>query len=335
MMNLRNYATKRIEQAARDVNDLYTTGLIDQHQFGAQLSQFLVRDRWGMYWAYEPRRGKWHYYDGQQWTIGANPPSHLEGPEGIGVDHSLSIQEFQALMDREERQLSDPSPQQPATQVLPEIVAAIAHAYSQGDISLEDELAMLAEHFLVDRLGRPWAVGVRSRNWYLFESGAWRQANAAPSETEILRSPFAARTCPSCGRTVKGEERCPYCRASLPPVIQLANQEAAATLAGFLFYHLGELPEAPSEPWTPPAWYPEAANIQDLTCPQCQVGTPPGSKYCNRCGSLLETEETFLTSETPTLHSTPAMRLCPSCQTAVHFGEKVCPNCGKPLELPR
>jgi hypothetical protein len=335
MVNLRYYDTNKIEQTARDLSTQFSKGLIDRHQHGARCCQFVLRDQSGAYWAFDAPGEGWYFFGSGGWAPGLNLPSTLEGPADLGIDSSLSAQEFQVLIEQEEAQLASPLPKQPAAQVLSELVETITQAYLKGDISLEDELAMLVEHFLVDRQGRPWSVGVRSRSWYVFEDSSWRQAAGPPSEGELLRLTPGVENCPACGRAVNGEGNCPYCTAPLPPASHLTGVEEIASLMSFLTFHLGELPEEAFEPWAPPAWYPDAVNVEGLTCPECQASNPAGSLYCNHCGALLETEEQ---ESIPVLQTTPGLpvaRGCPYCQAPINPGQKICSRCGKPLDLPR
>jgi hypothetical protein len=335
MVNLRYYETTKIEQTARDLSTQFSKGLIDRHQYGARRSQFVLRDQSGVYWAFDPSCDGWYIYSSEGWSPGSTPPASLEGPADLEIDDSLSAQEIQALIEQEERQLASPPVKQPAAQVLPELVEIINQAYLKGDISLEDELAMLVEHFLVDRLGQPWSVGVRSRSWYVFENTSWRQAATPPSEDEVLRPALRIEHCPACGREVSGEGSCPYCTAPLPQKRRLTGVEEVATLMSFLTFHLGELPEEAFEPWEPPAWYPDAVNVKGLTCPECQASNPAGSLYCNHCGALLETEEQESIPELPAAPDLPVAHSCPYCQAPINPGQKICSRCGKPLDLPR
>jgi len=335
MVNLRYYDTNKIEQTAQDLSIQFSKGLINQHQHGACRSQFVLRDQSGAYWAFDAPGEGWYLFSKGWWAPGFNLPSRLEGPADLGIDSSLSDQEFQALIEQEEGQLASPSPKQPAVQVLAELVEMIAQAYLKGDISLEDELAMLVEHFLVDRQGRPWSVGVRSRSWYVFEDSSWKQAAKPPSEEEVLRLTPGVENCPACGRAVSGEGNCPYCTAPLPQASHLTGADETASLMSFLTFHLGELPEEAFELWEPPAWYPDAVNVKGLTCPECQASNPAGSLYCNHCGAVLEVEEQEVIPESQTTSKLPVARSCPYCQAPINPEQKICSRCGKPLDLPR
>ena len=284
MINLRYYDTRLVEASAAETAEHYSRGLINLHELNNSLNRFVLRDGNGRYWAFDGRSGEWHLFSDGTWRTGKRPPARLEGPADLQVFESLSADEIQALINEKEAQLAAPLVKRPAPPVLLEVVESIDESYFQGDISLEDELAMLVAHFLVDSQGRPWTVGVNSRSWYVFEEVEWKRANHKPVEGELLTAPLTDSVCPSCGKEVKDELHCPYCGAKLPPPVDLADEEATERLWDFLVFHLGMLPEQPSSPWEPPAWSLEAVQVEGITCPHCSAHNPSGSVYCNRCG---------------------------------------------------
>lgn len=74
-----------------------------------------------------------------------------------------------------------------------------------------------------------------------------------------------------------------------------------------------EVPAAPSA---------AAPTPSGMTCPSCGVGNAPGTKFCQSCGTKLETLPPV----------TPEQKTCPSCGTAAEPGVKFCPECGTRLE---
>lgn len=81
---------------------------------------------------------------------------------------------------------------------------------------------------------------------------------------------------------------------------------------------------------------------QGLVCPSCQAVNTPGMKFCNQCGTKLETGITCSNCGT---ENTPGMKFCNQCGTELEKGQasenetvqvepvkRVCPSCN--AELP-
>ena len=58
---------------------------------------------------------------------------------------------------------------------------------------------------------------------------------------------------------------------------------------------------------------------QETTCPKCYVKVPPGLKFCEECGTKIES---------PVNHTT-----CPKCYEEVAAGETFCTKCGTSLKI--
>jgi len=55
----------------------------------------------------------------------------------------------------------------------------------------------------------------------------------------------------------------------------------------------------------------------NLTCPNCQISVPNGTKFCPNCGTKIEM---------------PKNKFCSNCGTKLDPGAKFCPNCGNKCE---
>lgn len=125
--------------------------------------------------------------------------------------------------------------------------------FESGELSQDAFHAAVKKLSLKDEQGRVWTIGSQSGQWYVWEGGAWAQAEP-PQAAEP-----AVPTCPQCGAAVEaGSVFCGNCGqrlAAAGPQPQPVTPSATPT-AGL-----------PPQPVTPPA--PAAAG------PQAQPAAPP------------------------------------------------------------
>ncbi|MCI0520920.1 MAG: zinc ribbon domain-containing protein [Chloroflexi bacterium] len=284
MVELRIYTPDEILAAAAELSESHAAGLSDAHGYGAALCRYVFRDGQQAYWALEGRSRQWYAHRDGRWTPQPSPPPRLEGPDGLAAP-------------RLPQQPESPPEEAPAsltlTQGLEQIVELFYRAYQDGQISSYGSQELLAERFLLDKQGRAWMVGARSRRWYAFVNGEWKPARSAPAEAEIIRQRD-----------------------------DLHGEPAERALAAFTLNGMGGIPEAVTEPWQPSAWHPEAAFAGGVDCGLCSQVNPPGSLFCNRCGDLLAAPAEQAEG------AAPAPSTCRSCGAALRPGRKFCTACG-------
>ncbi len=64
-----------------------------------------------------------------------------------------------------------------------------------------------------------------------------------------------------------------------------------------------------------------------IVCPSCGTENAPGTKFCQECGSKLE-----IPAPEPEAAAEPVPRLCPECGAEVADGMKFCSQCGHRME---
>ena len=77
--------------------------------------------------------------------------------------------------------------------------------------------------------------------------------------------------------------------------------------------------QAQPQPMGQPQQMAQPQQAPGMTCPQCGMAIPPGSKFCPGCGMKVEDMK-------------PKAAFCPNCGTKVEPGAKFCPNCGNKLQ---
>jgi hypothetical protein len=171
------------------------------------------RDEGGTWWTVAG--GRWQAWRTNRWHA-ADPPERVEGPAS-----DLPAAPSALLPDGN----TDDSPRRELAPAIEAAVGKIAASYHAGRLSSDAAEAALGGLYTVDADGGIWTVGVRSARWHRFNEGRWQPVKAAPDATRLV------------DRDKLGDESLMAVRAGL--ALFLAGHEP--------------VPEAVSEPWSPPA----------------------------------------------------------------------------------
>jgi len=321
MQDLRMYPNASIEAAANEVMEHYRLGAISTHELGADLSRFVLRDSEGIYCAYDARQGRWYRHISEVWGSVSSAADLLEGPADLPVDRQPveDLPQSETLAGGQAKGEAEP-----ILQTLPRIARMIAKAYADGQINLLAANEVLQANALIDRMGRPWMPGARTGKWYAYAAGAWKASRTPPAEEDFINLNQQSGACQFCGAALEGLPACPNCHKPVPPAFDVGDDTKTAEVIEGLLEAAGSLPEALSEPWDPPAWYPDAIQIDGIVCPTCQEENKASSNFCNRCGTVLAP----LRIETA---PPAALKFCTHCGAELKSGKKFCGNCGKPV----
>jgi hypothetical protein len=330
MTSLRNFLEKDIEDTALDLKERYTYGAIDLHEYGVTLSRLIFRSQSSNYWALDGRGMNWYCFSRGSWEQVLDVPMRLEGPADLPIFHDSSVEK------KKKMNVIDLHPEVKGSkadhQIYSEFVELVCSGFKDGSLTSDEAEAFLYSHFLIANNGNPWAVGVRTRRWYYFEKGKWRESKNPPQDSQLTKWPNAINYCPKCGKETTGESKCPHCGEQLSPSFALKNKEAWVALSDFLVNSFGELPEQLTDPWNPPAWYPDAIHQDGIICSLCQASNPVDSRFCNSCGNplLLEQGEISSRQKEKTKQAKKTI-ICPNCGAVLASGRKYCTQCGKSL----
>lgn len=273
------YMTTDIIQGGKDLKQRFSNGLSGWIDYATQASEFRFRDEQGTYWFHDALQGYWYRFEGQDWHRAQSAPDHLEGLATIA--NSLGMFSANSL------EVSDPFAGQenmPAQSAYETLIAARRKDFAQGKLSSLEIEQMLARLLLLDKQGGFWTIGFRSNRWYCFQDGIWVVAQQSPQSSQLA---------------VWQDDS---------PLDQLSEQAMAGVIT-FMVYGVGTLPEAVSEPWIPPASFPNLAKPYH-TCDLCGAENPYDSRYCNQCGARFG---------------------CPKCGSENPPGSRFCNQCGTEL----
>ncbi len=325
MQDLRMYLAASLQEAADDLIERHQFGAINAHELGTSLSRFVLRDIQGIYFAYDGRQQRWYRHMNENWQAVSGAPECLEGPTDLPVDRPPIEQD--ANVDQSPPEDAQ-AKQQPTTQVLQRIAKMIAEAYAAGQLNLLDASEILQDYILLDRQGRPWMPGVRTGTWYAYTDGTWKPFKTPPADEDLISLDQESATCRFCGTALDGQTICPNCHKPVPSPLDMGNEQKNAEMLKSMLEAAGTLPEALSEPWEPPAWYPDAIQINGLACPACQEENRAGSNFCSHCGIPLAVAEKAAEAEA-IVEPKPARKFCTTCGAPLAPGRKFCTNCGK------
>ncbi|HOO56717.1 MAG TPA: zinc ribbon domain-containing protein [bacterium] len=131
-------------------------------------------------------------------------------------------------------------------------------------------------------------------------------------------------TCPNCGMDVApGERFCGTCGQDLQEEV-VRPQDLGASEEEYV-------PEPEPEPLiVEDPFGGKNMRPMDISCPNCGMQIPAGSKTCQICGHVLEQDEQP-PAEEKAVEITAAGKSCPNCGMDVGIGEDFCGTCGHQL----
>jgi hypothetical protein len=260
----------------------------------AALNQFKFRDQRGEWWTAGICSRQWYRFVDRHWRFGASPDGFLEGP--------AELEKFAFPADAPTPGADDftasSAPAPNAIEAITRIVRDTFGDYESGRLNSMSTTLLLRGHFLVDRTGRVWSLGCRSRKWYFLEAGQWHAAAAPPTPD------------------------------SLPDPSQFAAMRSSGQLAvlTFLALEASSLPEPVTDPWNPPPSFPETPPPPAIFCTSCGAMNLRGSRFCSRCGA-----EPAKLAPPPRSAAAPAHAQCPRCSSPLAPGATFCLRCGASL----
>ena len=309
MIDLRRYFLHDILAAATEVRDKSDAGRLSRLECAVKLTDFRFRDDDGNYWFLDARTLLWYRFDLGEWQRAGEDPKVLVGPVSSTLKRPVPP-------DDEEPKLEPLASGDDAEGwALPEILARIARVtsvgYERGRISSGEAEEMLAGQVLLDENGQVWAVGVRSGQWYCVENGQWQLSPSPPGPVPAVGAGVDSRQCTNCSALVEEGNVCPKCGTSLETVLPAEQPLLEASILQLLFSNADRLPESVTDPWDPPAGFPQPLIEADVQCPSCNGRNLPGSRFCNQCGARLG---------------------CPNCGTVNPPHHRFCFHCGVALD---
>jgi hypothetical protein len=313
-MNLRRYNADVVLSAAGQLWNRFESGDLNWIELALALSELKFRDDAGDYWFLDACASRWYRFDQLGWRAVSDTPEVLESVASLLAGRLAlpKAPDFDAEFDESWAEGS-------AVKALEGVTRMVRSAYATGEVSSLDAEQLLRRHRIVDRRGRFWTVGVRSGQWYRFEGGVWAQAEAPPPADSLLRLEMPGR-CEACGHEIDGKGACPECGVQVVPVLPDVSDEVYAGIFDF-FLLGGSLPEPVTEPWEPPAGFPEGV-VGATGAPQGGAGRP-----CGACGATNSSDRRFCSQCGVSLTSVD----CPDCGAQVGAGKRFCTQCGAPL----
>jgi hypothetical protein len=311
MTNLRRYNTRDILSAVTELFNELDDGDLGSLQFMVTLNDFRFRDAEGDYWFLDPHLENWFRFERGRWRQSSADaePRTLEGP--VSLTRYISATPVEILPEHEAPVARQNGEEPTATEMMEVMVRASGSGYRQGRISSKQAEQSLAGVYVADHNGRAWTVGIRSGGWYYFEDGQWRVADHPPELESLVPLRIDIQQCPTCGLWVRAGDECPQCDAVVLAELSAEVAYAHAVMLRFFLSGADRFPEYVTDPWDPPAGFPEALVEPDLQCGACGARNAARSRFCNQCGTRLG---------------------CLSCGTPNPPHHRFCSQCGVPLE---
>jgi hypothetical protein len=309
MTDLCRYFLHDVLVAATGLRDEFDAGRLSRLEFAVKLNDFRFRDEEGDYWFLDARTIQWYCFDRRQWQPTGEDPKVLEGPVSPTLKQPIPIEDGGPQL--EPLASGDGAEDWALPEILVRIARVTRTGYERGRTSSNDVEEMLAGQVLLDGKGQVWAVGVRSGQWYYVEDGQWQLSQVAPSSVSAPGPGPDSLQCTDCGALVEQVKVCQECGTALETASPVEQPLLGASILQFLFSSADRLPETVTDPWDPPAGFPEPLIEADVQCPSCSARNPPGSRFCNQCGSRLG---------------------CPNCGTVNPPHHRFCYHCGAALD---
>jgi hypothetical protein len=221
-------------------------GILTQEQLSDTLSDYILRDEHGSYWALAPRSQQWYRHGLEGWIAAVSTPTRFEGLSSLGVWEPRSETEaVKAKTEIEGKTASN------VHEFMKNIIEDVHRSYVRGLITSVTAHALISDVFLMDKGNRFWTLGFHSKNWYFFEAEQWHKSDAPPALDTLMDT-----------------------HAQEP------SGDLDQAIINFLVAMAGNPPEPITDKWDPPDHFPEPV-FQCPSCSRTDVGLHTQCKFCN------------------------------------------------------